>query len=211
MRLLSVSTVAALATTVLSHGLITKPNSRAPGAASLAACGASVVNNIKGDNTSHVEGLPEAAAKDKAYHADQCNLWLCKGLQFGDNKDNVQQWTTGQKVPIDVYIRIPHKGTANISIVDTKTDTYVEGGSNLLYWGDYADEKVKPNYPANQTSFSVTVPDLGGKCRVAGDCVLQWWWYGTGARQTYESCVDFAIVDAVAAAPKLARSRFWNF
>lgn len=24
--------------------------------------------------------------------------------------------------------------------------------------------------------------------------VLQWWWYGTGAKQTYESCVDFQVV-----------------
>ena len=23
--------------------------------------------------------------------------------------------------------------------------------------------------------------------------VLQWWWYGTAAKQTYESCVDFKI------------------
>lgn len=32
-----------------------------------------------------------------------------------------------------------------------------------------------------------------GDCRVAGECVLQWFWFGTGARQTYESCVDFVV------------------
>lgn len=171
MLVLSLATVAALATTVLSHGLITKPNPRAPGAASIAACGTGVVNAIQKDNTSYVESLPGPASKDAAYNPKLCNLYLCKGIQFEDNKENVQQWTTGQKVPIEVWIRIPHKGIANISIIDTKTDTYVEGGSNILTWDNYANEALRPNYPANQTSFSVTVPDLGGKCSVAGECV----------------------------------------
>lgn len=64
--------------------------------------------------------------------------------------------------------------------------------------------------PKNQTSFTVTIPDLGTACKVAGDCVLQWWWYGTKARQTYESCVDFTIAPTVPTVPTV-RSRFFNF
>ena len=30
-----------------------------------------------------------------------------------------------------------------------------------------------------------------------GSQVLQWWWLGTAAKQTYESCVDFKIAPAV--------------
>jgi hypothetical protein len=55
---------ASLAVTTYSHGLITKPTPHGLGAKSLAACGLAVTNNINGDLTSHVEGLPEAAKTD---------------------------------------------------------------------------------------------------------------------------------------------------
>lgn len=72
-------------------------------------------------------------------------------------------------IPIEVYIRIKHAGTANVSIVDTKSNTIV--GSQLLYWSDYANEKL-PALPANNSAFSVTLPtDFGGKCATAGECV----------------------------------------
>lgn len=25
--------------------------------------------------------------------------------------------------------------------------------------------------------------------------VIQWWWFGTAAKQTYESCLDFTVTD----------------
>lgn len=54
---------------------------------------------------------------------------------------NVQSWTVGQKVPIEVWLRIKHVGSANVSIVDTKTNSYVKGGEGLVVWGKgYADE-----------------------------------------------------------------------
>lgn len=161
-------TVAAVAGTAFSHGIITKPNPRAIGAASLAACGSTVTNNIKGDNTSHVEGLPEAAATDKNYKAAECNLWLCRGLQAADNTANVQNYTVGQKVSIEVWLRIKHYGTANMSVVDTKTNQVI--GKQLLYWSDYADERLQ-TMPANNTKFDVVIPDLGGKCTAVGECV----------------------------------------
>ncbi|KAI2615494.1 hypothetical protein GGR54DRAFT_292178 [Hypoxylon sp. NC1633] len=185
--------LAALAATVSGHGLITKPTPRTPGDASIAACGSAVVNNIKGDKTSHVEGLPELAAKDAAYQADLCNLWLCKGMQYADNAANVQKLAPGQSINIEVQLTIPHVGSANVSIVDTKTDTIID--APLLSWAaGYADERQFYGHttPANQTNFNVTIPeDIGTQCSEAGACVIQWWWYGTGARQTYESCVDF--------------------
>src|ERR1700722_9670814 len=85
----------ALASTVWSHGIITIPAPRAVGAASFAACGSGVTNLIKADNTSHVEGLPEAAATNSAYNATECNLRLCKGLQLADNKANMQKFIAG--------------------------------------------------------------------------------------------------------------------
>ena len=58
-------------TSVNAHGYVSYPAAREVGPASVAACGKSVTDDIKRDNTSHVEGLPELAAKDPGYHADQ--------------------------------------------------------------------------------------------------------------------------------------------
>lgn len=103
---------------VLGHGLITKPFPRAPGPLSLAACGPTVTNNIKGDNTSHVEGLPEAAMTDSKFNAAECNLWLCRGLQLEDSaKANVVAFTPGQKVSMSVRIAIKHHVDASSFII----------------------------------------------------------------------------------------------
>lgn len=86
---------------------------------------------------------------------------------------------------------IPHEGPANVSIVDTATNTVI--GDPLIEFESYADESLAV-LPANNTAFSVTIPELAaGQCAVAGDCVLQWFWFGTAAQQTYESCVDFVV------------------
>ncbi|KAK7936672.1 uncharacterized protein PG986_015110 [Apiospora aurea] len=171
--------------TALGHGYISSPAARQGGDASVAACGRSVVDTILADNTSHVEGLPELAAEaGSGYHADACNLWLCKGLQFADNVANVQRYQPGQEVNIKIKLTIPHTGNANVSVVDTKANKIV--GSPLVSWEE--------GTPKDQVDFNVTIPeDLGDKCAAAGACVLQWWWYGTGARQSYETCVDFTV------------------
>jgi len=161
--------VSGLVSTISAHGIITSPYPRAVGSASLAACGKAVTDLIKADNTSHVEGLPEAAATDSGYHASKCNLWLCKGLQYADNTAHVISLSPGQVVPIEVFIRVKHEGTANVSIVDTKKNAII--GSELIYWDRYADDKLA-TLPANNTAFSITVPrDLGGNCLYPGDCV----------------------------------------
>ncbi|KAI0017350.1 hypothetical protein F4780DRAFT_772391 [Xylariomycetidae sp. FL0641] len=192
--------VLALAATASAHGFIADPPMRTAGDATAAACGAGVAAEITRDKTSHVEGLPELAAQAGSGYqgAGECNLWLCKGQQFADNEANVQEWTPGQKVNFRITLTIPHAGSANVSIVDTKSNTVV--GAPLLDWpSGYAEERAfyAKQTPANQTDFDITVPtDLGGKCAMPGDCVVQWWWYGTGAKQTYESCVDFTVAEA---------------
>lgn len=190
----TIAALLALAPAVLGHGLITSPPARPIGSALIKNCGPKVEQDIRLDNTSHVESRPELAAKDPAYNPAKCNLWLCTGLQFADNANNTQEWHAGQVVPVKVWIRIPHEGSANVSIVDTKTDKIV--GDMLKVWSKgYAPGKKESDVPADQKEFSVTIPEgLEEKCATAGDCVLQWWWYGTAARQTYESCVDFKIV-----------------
>ena len=123
------------------------------------------------DNTSYVEGMPEAAAKDKGFNAAKCNLWLCKGLQFADNAANVQKWTAGQVVPVKVWLRIPHEGSANVSIVDTKSNKII--GEFLKNWPKgYAPGRSEKDAPLDQREFSIKVPTgLEEKCAVAGDCV----------------------------------------
>ncbi|CAA9957147.1 Chitin-binding domain protein [Pyrenophora teres f. maculata] len=195
MHFTTTSLLALAVPTVLGHGLITSPPSRPVGPAIIENCGPKVEQDIRLDNTSHVEGLPELAAKDPAYNATSCNLFLCKGLQFADNPSNhTQMWTAGQVVPIKVWIRVPHEGSANVSIVDTKTNTIV--GEMLKVWeSGYAPGSKESDVPVDQKEFTVTVPEgLEERCKCAGDCVLQWWWFGDSAKQTYESCVDFKIM-----------------
>ena len=168
MHFSSIIAVAGLASVVSSHGVITKPIPRVVNNASIAACGTAVTKKITADVTDHVEGLPEAAAKDAGYSAAKCNLWLCRGLQL-DSTSNVETYYPGQVVPIQVNLRIKHAGTANVSIVDTKSNTI--SGTPLLYWSDYANEKL-PTLPANNSAFSVTIPTgLEDKCSTAGACV----------------------------------------
>lgn len=157
---------------VSAHGVMTSPTPRAVGDATAAACGSSVAAIIKGDPTSHVEGLPEAAATDSTFDASKCNLFLCKGLQFDDNKANVMALQAGQSLELKFDIPIPHEGPCNVSVVDTKTNTLI--GSPLISFTSYADEAL-PVLPKNNTDMIVTVPStLGSKCAVAGDCVIQW-------------------------------------
>jgi hypothetical protein len=119
------------------------------------------------------------------------NLFLCRGATFADNVNRVQQFTVGQVVDFEAILPIPHEGPCNVSVVDTATNTVI--GDPLIEFASYADETLA-RLPANNTAFSVTIPSLAaGQCTVEGECVLQWFWFGTGAQQTYESCVDFVL------------------
>ncbi|KAK3387920.1 hypothetical protein B0H63DRAFT_500918 [Podospora didyma] len=183
----SLATLLSLAGLAASHGLVQKPATRQPGDATAAACGKTLVKFYKADNTSYPEALARENPKGltDGYDPKKCNQYLCKGFQFADNKAGVQSYKAGDVVNLEVYIRIPHKGYANVSVVDTASNTIV--GTPLISWADNYASSNKP--PADQTKFSIKVPELGGKCTEAGACVIQWYWFGQG--QTYESCIDF--------------------
>jgi hypothetical protein len=157
------------AASVLGQGIIISPPVRAVGPAMISACGASVAALVTADNTSHVEGMPEAALKEKSFNPTVCNLFLCKGLQFQDNRDNVQTFRPGQVVNMRANIPIPHVGLMNVSIVNTKMNMQV--GEPLITFTSYADESL-PALPPNNTNFDVTIPtNLGSACSIAGVCV----------------------------------------
>ncbi|KAF2473619.1 uncharacterized protein BDR25DRAFT_386431 [Lindgomyces ingoldianus] len=185
MRVSALLSTAIFTATVLAHGNVTSPPSRQPGAAMQKVCGAPAVAAILADGTGPLENIPSNGAAN-------CNIFMCKGAQFADNQANVQQFTAGEIVNFEVQLPIPHEGPANVSIIDTATNTVV--GPPLIEFDSYADENLAV-LPLNNTAFSVTMPaNLGAKCAVAGECVMQWFWFGTAAVQTYENCVDFVMV-----------------
>ena len=169
--LFTLTTLLFLTPAVLSHGIITTPPSRAIGPGITTACGTAINNAIKADNTSYIEQLTKLAASDNNFNAASCNLYLCKGLQYSDNAVNVQTWKAGDVVPIKIWLRIPHEGIANVSIVDTKQNKAV--GEPLKLWTKgYAPGKSEKDVPVEQREFSITVPSgLESTCATAGDCV----------------------------------------
>jgi hypothetical protein len=106
----------------------------------------------------------------------------------------------GTEVPIDVFALNRHGGVANVSIVDTATNTVI--GSSLKEWTDgnylqYDFSNTCPSHPPLDegmsspfvlaeggntqahafsppsaiVSFNITIPYLGDKCKNGGDCV----------------------------------------
>ncbi|OOQ90425.1 putative chitin binding protein [Penicillium brasilianum] len=186
----SAAALAALLPLVHGHGFVTSPNPRMPGSAMKAACGNQVEVNQQSDNYGNIQGELQVAASQSDYNAAECDIWLCKGYKFADNQDNIYSYTAGQTIDFTVDIRAPHTGIANVSVVDTASNTVI--GDPLIYWSVYASTAT--GVTANETSFSVTLPDdLGSQCATAGDCVLQWYWYAESIDQTYESCIDFSL------------------
>ncbi|KAF2793189.1 hypothetical protein K505DRAFT_244985 [Melanomma pulvis-pyrius CBS 109.77] len=184
MRASTFFSTALFTATALAHGNITSPPARQPGPAMQAACGAAAVSAILADGTGPLENILSNGSPD-------CNIFLCKGAQFADNQALVQTFTAGQVVPFKAQLPIPHEGPANVSIIDTASNTVV--GLPLIEFDTYADEALAV-LPPNNTAFSVKMPtNLAGSCEVAGECVLQWFWFGTSAQQTYENCVDFVM------------------
>ena len=183
--------------TAYGHGFVTSPPARLAGDAMAAACGQQMFGQQTSDNYGNIQG--EMQVMGSGFDASKCNLWLCKGYQFADNTGNVQSFILGETVPITVDIRAPHTGTANVSIVDTATNTVI--GQPLISFDEYASN-ASP-IPDNQKNFGVTIPgDLGGKCTTAGDCVIQWYWDARSIDQTYEACIDFTVGGASGDTPK---------
>ncbi|KAK8192504.1 hypothetical protein M8818_007674 [Zalaria obscura] len=181
---------AGLAATVHGHGFITSPSPRTPGSAMEAACGQQVYNNQASDMYGNIQGMLQVAASQSDYDAAACDIWLCKGYKYADNTANVQTYTAGEVVPIVFDIRAPHTGVANVSIVNTATNTVI--GSALKSWDVYAS--TASTIPDDEKNFSITIPsDLGSDCSTAGDCVIQMYWNAASIDQTYESCIDFTV------------------
>lgn len=179
-----------LASVVAGHGFVTSPQPRMPGDAMAAACGQQVYNNQKSDNYGNIQGELQVASSQSDYDAAKCDIWLCKGYKLDDNKDNVQTYTPGQTINFKVDVRAPHTGVANVSIVDTASNSVI--GSALKSWDVYASTET--GVKSTDTAFDITMPsDLGSQCSTAGDCVIQWYWYAESIDQTYESCVDFTM------------------
>lgn len=59
-----------------------------------------------------------------------------QGMKFEDNTDSVQTYTAGQQVPLYFNIRAPHSGYANVSIIDTTSNSMI--AANLSAWDEYA-------------------------------------------------------------------------
>nr|CEG04929.1 unnamed protein product [Fusarium clavum] len=174
---------------VAAHGFIKSPAPRMPGDAFKAACGEQPFYQQSSDINGNVQGIKQVVPKD--LDASKCNLWLCKGFQFDDNKANVQSYKLGEKIPFEINIAAPHTGYANVSVVKTSSDTMI--GTPLIEFDHYA---ANSGTDKNNTAFSVTLPkSLGGDCTKAGDCVLQWFWNAPDIDQTYEACVDFTDED----------------
>ncbi|KAK0702485.1 hypothetical protein B0T21DRAFT_378438 [Apiosordaria backusii] len=164
MHLSTVLSVLGLTSLATAHGVVLKPATRKPGDATTAACGGALVNFYKQDETSY----PEAFLRSNPLpDRNKCNLFLCKGYQFADNAANVQPYKTGDSVDLEVYIRIPHSGYANVSIVDTTSNKVL--GTPLVSWASGYAASSKP--PADQTKFSIKIPELSGQCATAGVCV----------------------------------------
>ncbi|KAF9041917.1 hypothetical protein BDZ89DRAFT_1034730 [Hymenopellis radicata] len=183
----SASALVLLAGQALGHGKITSPPPRSDtvGDAFGAACGTQLLSVVTSDPYGNIEGEEQITSSSSS-----CNLWICKGYQFDDNAAFVQSYTAGQVIDMEVEIRAPHTGYANVSIVSTSTNTII--GDTLISWDDYASTAT--GVTSDETSFSITMPDLGSQCATAGDCVIQWFWYAPpGVDQTYEDCIDFVM------------------
>ena len=180
--------LAALATQVSAHGYLTKPVPRQPGDKLKEACGAQIFNQWKSDINGNVQGALQNSHQPD-YNEAACNIWQCKGMKLEDG-GNVESFTAGQKVPITFNVAAPHTGTANMSIIDTASNSII--GKPLITFDDYASTAT--GVSADEKNFDITIPsDLGGKCAKAGDCVLQFWWDARSIDQTYESCIDFTV------------------
>ncbi|CAG8973238.1 hypothetical protein HYALB_00011328 [Hymenoscyphus albidus] len=181
---------AGLITNVAGHGFLASPPPRIAGDAMKAVCGNQVFSNQASDNGGNIQGMLQVAKSQKDFDPVKCNVFLCKGFQFADNAKNIQTYTAGQVVPYKFDIRAPHTGTANISVIDTATNSII--GEPLLSFAMFADNAK--TIPEDQRTGSFTIPTgLESKCATAGSCVIQHFWDARSIDQTYESCIDFQM------------------
>lgn len=133
-------------------------------------------------------------------------------MKFEDNTDSVQTYTAGQQVPLYFNIRAPHSGYANVSIIDTTSNSMI--AANLSAWDEYALTSIPAKTEwtvcflllSSSTyfiylltfflqNFTITIPsDIGTQCSTAGKCAIQMHWNAPPpVDQTYQSCIDFTV------------------
>lgn len=180
--------LAAMASTVAGHGYLVSPKPRMPGNAMKAACGQTVFNMFNSDINGNPQGALQNPGSD--YNEAECGIWMCKGMQFDDNKANIQALTAGQKLKMEVNIAAPHTGIANVSIVDTASGSVI--GEPLIKFTNYASTAT--GITDDMENFEVTIPsNIGTQCAEEGACVLKWWWDAREVDQTYMACVDVTV------------------
>ncbi|KAJ3501104.1 hypothetical protein NLJ89_g9491 [Agrocybe chaxingu] len=81
----------------------------------LSVLSASLARSGRLDNTAPIEYATPRI--DSGYNATACPISFCRGLNFEDNRNNVQRFTAGQTIPFQVSIRVRHNGFANVSVV----------------------------------------------------------------------------------------------
>ncbi|KAL9621530.1 MAG: hypothetical protein Q9160_004060 [Pyrenula sp. 1 TL-2023] len=179
-----------MAALISAHGFITSPPARLAGPAMAAACGQQMFNNQKADNYGNIQGELQVANGQSDFNAAECDVWTCKAFKYEDNTDKVQTYSVGDTVPITFDIRAPHLGVANVSIV---TSDGVTVSQPLISWDVFASNAIPLSEQTNETSFSITIPDVGDACSTPGACVIQHFWDARSIDQTYESCIDVVI------------------
>uniref|UniRef100_A0A0W0F5X8 Chitin-binding type-4 domain-containing protein n=1 Tax=Moniliophthora roreri TaxID=221103 RepID=A0A0W0F5X8_MONRR len=209
---LSVLLLAFLVAQTIGHAAVKKPPVRNFGSVAQKACGAPVYKLL-----TNLAGPMEAVELkiDDDYDPEACDLYFCRGANYEDNVDNTREYEAGTVVPFEIDIVAHHTGYANVSVVNLAAKVPI---ARLFTWPVYANESLGPSkWPKNESSFEVTIPDLGGKCSESGACAIQsalvlfvvaymvklfltfrWYWlaypapaYPAGKHQTYMSCVDF--------------------
>ncbi|KAI3318459.1 hypothetical protein HD806DRAFT_540310 [Xylariaceae sp. AK1471] len=183
--LASLASLAALCG-VQGHAVMQTPVPRGTGPKQVERCGALVTAVLEKDHAGPIENAVGSANADY-----KCNAYLCRGYQYEDNVNNVHAVKAGDVLTFHIdLVAGHHPGYANVSVVDLASNKVI--GSPLLYWANWPDSTSGP--PRNDTDFKVTIPStLGTACNTGGKCAIQWYWWASGNKQTYESCVDFYL------------------
>ncbi|CED83480.1 hypothetical protein [Phaffia rhodozyma] len=181
---------------VAAHGALHNIMIRKAGPKSKEVCGAQF--NIDRDGVANKNGLMLASNNKDTLgnpYLSTCPWTVCTGFQYEDNVENLYTFPAGTVLPLRYYIGNHHEGWANVSVINTKTDTII--GSMLKSWDSkfsvYDNWNTCPNVPdLDQNKFEVTIPDLGDQCTTPGVCAVQFFWFSKiYDNQMFNSCVDF--------------------
>lgn len=171
-----------------AHGYFVSPAPRQPGPAFAADCGQQALSTWSSDINGNIQGLMQIVSNQPDFNAKRCKVDKCKGMKYADNKGRVQTYKAGQSVPMEFNIAAPHDGHANVSIISLRNNKVIH---QLKSWDEYALTS-RPSQPSER-NFNVKIPNLGNKCKKAGQCAIQMYWDAPSIDQTYESCIDFKI------------------